>query len=222
MAEDADFTTGVLTATVSGTEFVVPAALEALTTYFWRVRAENACGIGEYSAVRSFTTELKVCAASPLVVPDAMSQGVTSEVALTNTAVINDLDVWLDVTHTWVGDLKFVLEHVDTGTQVTLIDRPGVPATTYGCHSDNIETTLDDNAAELAENSCNTPAPALIGTLRPAESLAAFKGELWSGTWRLSVTDAASPDTGTLNNWCLLPSYSANFDQQLFLPLVMD
>ena len=35
------------------------------------------------------------------------------------------LIVSIQATHTWVGDLIFTLVHVDTGTTITVIDRPG-------------------------------------------------------------------------------------------------
>jgi subtilisin-like proprotein convertase family protein len=223
IAQDDQFTTQVITATVQGTEFTVSEPLAPLTTYYWRVKAENSCGVGKYLETRSFITELKACASADLPVPDGIGDGTTSEITVSEMAVLTDLDVYLDVTHTWVGDLKFELEHVETGTQITLIDRPGVPDSTYGCYRDNIEATLDDSGSELAENACNLTDPALSGRLRPMENLAAFAGEMWAGTWRLSVTDAASPDQGTLNNWCLEPAYNLfPLDNNLFLPLVVN
>jgi subtilisin-like proprotein convertase family protein len=127
------------------------------------------------------------------------------------------------MTHTWVGDLKVVLEHTDSGTQVTLIDRPGVPDSIYGCYNDDIAATLDDSAVDWVENVCSASDAALSGTLRPMESLSAFNGELWAGTWRLSVIDTVALDTGTLNNWCLLPAYvPINLSNSLYLPLIMN
>ena len=63
---------------------------------------------------------------------------------------LTDLNVSLEVTHTWVGDLSFTLTHQDTGTSVTVFDRPGVPGSTYGCQNDNINATLDDEAFDNA------------------------------------------------------------------------
>jgi subtilisin-like proprotein convertase family protein len=221
IAQDAQFTTLVITTTVQGTEYSIPGGLEPLTTYYWRVRADNACGEGDYSTIRSFTTELKVCAVSAQPVPDGVMEGLTSEITTSELVVLTDLAVWLDVAHTWVGDLTFLLEHVDTGTQVTLIDRPGVPGTVYGCYNDDIEAMLDDSAGDLVENVCNPSGAALSGALKPMESLSLFNNELLSGTWRLSVIDAVFLDKGTLNNWCLLPTYNpVDFNNRLYLPLI--
>ena len=222
IAQDPSFSTLVITTTIQGTEYSIPAGLEPLTTYYWRVRAQNVCGEGNYSSTYSFVTELKACAVSSLPVPDGVSEGMTSEIIVSEMVALTDLDIWLDMTHTWVGDLTFLLEHVDSETQVTLIDRPGVPGSVYGCYNDDIDTTLDDSADDLVEDICRTSGAALSGVLRPMESLSAFNNELWAGTWRLSVIDSVSPDAGTLNNWCLLPTYApVDFNNHVYLPLII-
>ena len=92
---------------------------------------------------------------------------------------------------------------METSTNVTLLDRPGVPASSFGCSNNNISVTLDDTALSAAEDQCETD-PALTGTHSPNSPLAALNGEDRSGTWRLTVTDAATVDTGTLDTWCLV------------------
>ena len=42
----------------------------------------------------------------------------------------------------------------------------------------------------------------------PSASLAAFNGQVYQGTWTLSIQDVVGPDVGTLNNWCLIPTLS--------------
>lgn len=56
VSRDAGFTTLEFSATVSGAS-VTSTDLEAGTTYYWRVRARNACGTGTYSPVRFFVTQ---------------------------------------------------------------------------------------------------------------------------------------------------------------------
>jgi choice-of-anchor B domain-containing protein len=56
IASDAGFGALVYAATVQATSHAVAARLEPESTYYWRVRAENACGAGENSPVFSFTT----------------------------------------------------------------------------------------------------------------------------------------------------------------------
>jgi hypothetical protein len=56
IASDAGFTTIVASATVTDTQLASPVTLTANTQFFWRVRANNYCGVGAFSSVRSFTT----------------------------------------------------------------------------------------------------------------------------------------------------------------------
>ncbi|MDX1523411.1 MAG: proprotein convertase P-domain-containing protein, partial [Anaerolineae bacterium] len=136
---------------------------------------------------------------------------VTDTIAITGTGLITDLNVSISASHTWVGDLHFTLTHEDTGTGVTLIDRPGTPPGAFGCSGDDIEAILDDEASEPVENECVRPGPvAISGVFTPNESLAAFDGEDLSGLWHLTVADEAAVSQGTLVEWCLIPSPQAD------------
>ncbi len=136
---------------------------------------------------------------------------VSSQRSISEVDFITDLDVRLDLTHAYVGDLSVTLEHVSTGTVVNLIDRPADGA----CSGDDILVTLDDEAALPVADQCASPPPALGGSLRPEAPLSAFDGERLDGTWRLWVTDSAAGDSGTLNEWCL----DAALDEADYLPL---
>lgn len=50
------FATLVASSTVTTTNWIVDTTLSPSTPYFWRVRADNYCGTGTFSAVRTFTT----------------------------------------------------------------------------------------------------------------------------------------------------------------------
>ncbi len=57
VADDPGFSSIVYSASgIIGTSHAAASPLDGLTTYYWRVRANNACGGGSYSAVFSFTT----------------------------------------------------------------------------------------------------------------------------------------------------------------------
>jgi subtilisin-like proprotein convertase family protein len=121
------------------------------------------------------------------------------------------MDVQLDIEHTYVGDLKIILNHVDSGITITLIDRPGEPASMYGCRGDDIDATIDDYGPDGdAETICND-SPAISGRVRGgdppnASLLAAFNGESLSGNWKMTVSDHAEDDVGQWNHWCLAPN----------------
>src|SRR5690606_6894559 len=102
------------------------------------------------------------------------------------------------------------LEHVNSGTQVELVNRPGVPSSNLGCSSNNINATIDDEGGDGdVETTCLASDPTIIGSLvggDPPDSslLAAFDGENLAGSWTLPISDNSGGDTGTLNGWCLL------------------
>jgi hypothetical protein len=71
VAADAGFSNIVISESgLSGTSYTAAAPLDPDTTYYWRVRGENNCGIGSYSAVFSFTTIGENLVYLPLVLLD--------------------------------------------------------------------------------------------------------------------------------------------------------
>jgi extracellular elastinolytic metalloproteinase len=203
--DNADFSSISFTTTVSGTT-ATATGLQALTTYYWRVRPTNVCGSGGNSAAFSFTTS--ACASPNLAIPDNNTTGVSSDIVIPAGANLADLNLGITAAHTWVGDLIFTLTHVDTGTSVVVINRP----TNGGgsCSNDNVGVTLDDEGADGAvQAQCRAAAPALFGKPTPANPLSAFDAQSYAGTWRLKAADVAAIDTGTLQSWCLLPSFPA-------------
>ena len=138
-------------------------------------------------------------------IPQALPNGVastSSDLFVNNSGTIIDVDVTIDMSHAWVGDLSFILTHQATNSSVTLIDRPGVPASTYGCSADDLLVTLDDAAALPVEEQCGSSTPTINGTFAPNNPLSTFNGLNANGTWVLTVTDDyTSADSGTLNAW---------------------
>jgi hypothetical protein len=56
VSSDAAFGTLVVDEIVTGTSFTPSAPLDSSSTYYWRVTASNACGIGDASAIHAFRT----------------------------------------------------------------------------------------------------------------------------------------------------------------------
>jgi subtilisin family serine protease len=65
--DDPGFGSPIIDVDVNGTSYTPTTNLNATTVYYWRVRANNACGQGSYSTVFSFTTQAPECV---LVVDD--------------------------------------------------------------------------------------------------------------------------------------------------------
>jgi len=152
-----------------------------------------------------------ICSSPNLPIPDNNTTGVTSSLVVSDSGNLTDLNVSVKVTHTWVGDLSFVLTHVDTGTSVTIIDQPGAaPDETIGCGGSNIDATLDDEVSLSVEDECSAGTPTISGTFKPNNPLSTFDYENLSGTWTLTVSDGADADIGTLEYWSLQPTLTVS------------
>lgn len=115
-----------------------------------------------------------------------------STLPISGTDRVADVDVRVNIAHTYDGDLQVYLEHPD-GTLVELF-------TTVGFSGDNFtNTVLDDEAA----TSITSGAAPFTGSYRPEGLLSALDGKPAAGTWRLKVTDGDLGDTGVLQSWCL-------------------
>lgn len=149
---------------------------------------------------------------------DADVSPVQSSLIITPSVQIEDLNIGLDLAHDWVGDLTIELIHQDTSTTVTLLERPGLLTSQWGCNYDDIAVTLDDDASSAVGAACINQTPTIDGTLLPQESLASFNAEDGKGTWILNVDDAyALAGHGTLNSWQLEICTTVH---QLYLPLI--
>ncbi len=146
---------------------------------------------------------IRLALSPALAIPDSDSTGITDAFAAADGATIEDINVFLDISHTWVGDLIVTLTHSDTGTSVALLDRPAYPVLNLGCDGDDVNAVFDDDALSAVEDECDTNTPAINGDFTPNEPLSVFDGESAAGTWMLQVSDVQGGDVGTLNAWSL-------------------
>jgi subtilisin-like proprotein convertase family protein/transcriptional regulator CtsR len=99
---------------------------------------------------------------------------------ITNTSTIVAVSVGVDITHTYLGDLRVSLVHPD-GTAVVLHNQGGSFA--GGIHTIYPEQTT------------------------PAQPLGVLAGKPLNGTWKLRVQDFAALDEGSLEQWTLTLRY---------------
>ena len=191
VATDAGFGNIVRSESTLFTEFQVEDLL-ADTTYFWRVRPTNVCGIGTFTSAFSFTTISVDCATFsatdiPIDIPSNGTPTISSTINVINDLIVSDVNVNLDVDHTFLSDLTITLRS-PTGTEVVLV------ANSCGSSRD-IGAVFDDDAPPFT---CSTN-PAISGTVRPIGSLASFNGESALGDWTLTIQDSFDVDGGSLN-----------------------
>jgi hypothetical protein len=144
------------------------------------------------------------CSSPSLPIPDEDPTGVIDTMNIVDQgAMINNLTVIVQATHTWCGDLQFTLTHVDTATSADIIDRPGW-SNGFGCSGDDYDVALNDGNPNSVQQECAATVPAIAGDLSPyPDALAAFAGEAYGGDWTMTVADHYGGDTGTLDTWCV-------------------
>ena len=196
LATDAGFTSIVQsTSSIAGTSLAV-SGLGTSTTYYWRVRVDNACASSAFSSTYSFTTNSCGTAAStdvPINITTSGTPTVTSTVTVGNTGITTDVNLLgLDISHTWVNDLTISLTSPQ-GTVVSIIDQI--------CNDeDDFLLNIDDAGAAQG----TIPCPPIGGGTYQADGLmSAFNGEDPFGTWILTVTDNVNQDGGDINGWAL-------------------
>lgn len=195
VATDASFIDIIDSKTVIFNSYTPP-TLEQDTTYYWRVKPRNSCGEGTFGAAFSFTTKQINCQSFeanglPIAITSVGTPVITSKISFVEDLPVADVNINLDVTHTYLEDLVISLIS-PAGTKVVL--------TSSSCGSlRNINATFDDDGSPFT---CMNN-PAITGVVRPLGSLASFNGESLFGEWTLEIRDNAPSDGGSLNAFSL-------------------
>ena len=122
-----------------------------------------------------------------------------SYISIAQDIKISDLDVLVDVTHTYDSDLIISLKS-PAGLVSTLSYR-------RGGSGDNFLSTIFDDEATKAISSGLAP---FKGSFKPDTTLSVFDGTNAKGIWTLTVEDKATGDIGKLNKWAISLSGSTN------------
>jgi subtilisin-like proprotein convertase family protein len=147
------------------------------------------------------------CANPSVAIPDNDPAGIDVTLNADVSGMITATRVQLQGAHSWVGDLIFTLTHPDGSPTVTLIDRPGFPATSFGCSSEDFDLWVSDDGPDgLVDDMCFDP-PALRDNPTPEQPLSAFNDLMTGGDWILNVSDNFDGDTGTLDAMCVELTY---------------
>ncbi|MDX2507901.1 MAG: M6 family metalloprotease domain-containing protein [Gammaproteobacteria bacterium] len=110
-----------------------------------------------------------------LNIPDNRADGIIDTIVLDQDSTIASVQVTLDITHTYRGDLRVTLL-APWGDTIVLHQRH------QGGTADNIQRTIDES---------------------DVQTLATLHGHSTRGDWKLQVQDLAAVDIGTLNRWAL-------------------
>ena len=107
-------------------------------------------------------------------IPDNNSRGIKDKIVCDQAFTLRSLKVHVDITHTYIGDLRVELVS-PSDTHVLLHNRTG------GSANNIIKTYTGENTPHLQ----------------------ILRGETINGLWRLNVSDHAGADQGKLNRWAL-------------------
>ena len=117
----------------------------------------------------------------------------TSIINMDQNAVITDVNLTLNIEHTWDADLEVKLIAPDGVTEIILFED-------IGSDEDNFtNTVLDDDASTVISDG---EAP-FTGSFSPIGSLSDLNGLLSGGDWTLYINDDADGDGGTLLDWSI-------------------
>ncbi|MCW5636423.1 MAG: M6 family metalloprotease domain-containing protein, partial [Rubrivivax sp.] len=134
----------------------------------------NSWGL-DIGAAPATTGPVELKEAPGTTIPDNNAAGIERALANATAFAIGGVEVSVDISHTYIGDLQVSLVS-PAGTAVLLHDRAG------------------GSARDLAKTYTAATTPAL-GTLA---------GKAAAGTWKLRVVDRAAQDQGKLNSWRVL------------------
>ena len=162
------------------------------------VQEAETCVDVDCASSRSYTSELVTRA-----ITDTAATVITIDVPDSGTiASIKSVDL-LALTHTWAGDVTITLEHA--GVTVTLLDRPGVPESTFGDSSDfdgSDYTWIEGGTVYDAFIADPVPSDMPYGPIPPS-AFADFVGLDKLGPWTLTITDSAAGDDGSIDGFRL-------------------
>jgi len=130
------------------------------------------------SLQKSEKKELAKQATPELQIPDNNPSGIASVLSVDVSGELVRLDVSVDISHTWIGDLRLLLVS-PSGAEIVLHDRTGKSR-------NDIRKTFSTSSHA---------------------AMALLVGEPVQGDWTLKASDAASRDVGVLHTWSMALTY---------------
>ncbi len=164
----------------------------------WRLRVEDSAhqdggSLNQWSLALE-TSENAYRNDTPVIIDPGPPSTVTSSIHVSGMGgmVVDDLNLTVDIEHTWVNDLTITLIGPDNH-RVSLVEKKG------GDADDFHGTTFDD---EADTSIIETSAP-FTGSFQPEGNLSDFYDTIADGTWTLEINDSAQHDGGLLRYWSM-------------------
>lgn len=191
----ATFTTLLASTTNDGSESVaIPSGSGTLNAYF----KIEAIGNIFYTISNKFVIDYSVVTScntytdnNPLdFFSGAGQDNYTSTINVPMTGVISDVNVFNNITHSYMSDVQ---------TDISSPTSPTTYVKVFNRLCGNNNTTLNLKFSDGAGSiSCTS---STLQTIAPGGSLATFNGQNPQGNWKIRVYDNFQDDDGTLNSW---------------------
>jgi subtilisin-like proprotein convertase family protein len=157
--------------------------IEADGNIFFAINTED------FAIGYTVTTSCSQYTAAPNAsIPDNATAFEYNTINISPSTTITDINVGVDITHTYKGDLQLGL--ISPTNQFIDLMKP------LFCTTGSLIIQFDDNATAM---DCNNTVS--NESYQPLGSLSDFNGEDSSGNWTLAYADLADGDTGVLNSW---------------------
>ena len=145
--------------------------------------------------------------------PPGASTLFQDELVITDVGVIRDLELYLHLHHSWLGDLAVTLTHVESGVAVPILGSDSG----YCGSARDVDAVFGHNAAIDPYVACDSQKTLASGPFIPDGDLSTFV-EL-QGTWRLTIEDGFPElDGGGVLAWGLRVAV----DNPSLLPVASD
>jgi len=209
VASDPSFDASAIveTAVVTGGSYLATTQLDLGGIYFWRVRPQNECIAGDWSAINAFAVKSLSCTTTvsndgPVTIPSSGLPTIESVINVPVDGLINDLNISnIKGNHSAFKDIDMSLVGPD-GTSVKLFS-------SILCQGTAFDFGMDDEAVSSIGADC--PVNTGISYKLENEFLSVFDNTSSLGDWKLQVevTNTAG-NGGKLNEWTLQICSEAN------------
>jgi subtilisin-like proprotein convertase family protein len=173
------------------------------TVYYWRIIPSNRCGTASTSGitVNTFSTGVLVCdqnfAAddySNAAIASVANSSASVPVTVTGGYTIGDLNINLNITHTWIQDMTIsLIGPVSLGSPQIILFQEACG------DNDDIDCVLDDDGGPPQ---CFN-VPSVFDIVAPLESLSSLNTLPADGIWTLYVDDPWNGDGGSINEFSI-------------------
>ncbi len=138
-------------------------------------------------------------------IPDNNTTFTVRSINVPTTSNISDVNLAVNLTHTYVSDLQIILQGpMTTTTQSTIFNQACT-------NNDNINATFDDQGSAIV---C---AATITGNVTPSTPLSVFNGLNPNGSWLVGIRDVGAADTGNVISYTLtVCSQTVTLDSESF------